>query len=290
MSTKIKIWKTHPYLWFWLITGMGFVMSVGVAQLGDYAFSSKCPHPVLMKILGLLCALGMWACIWFSITARAKLEKPVSAKPIVFGLIAAFQAYALSELCMNAMFFKQYPLYNLLGYIMYAVPFMLGAIIFKKPKIWFIVLEVVFAFYSIMQYYITSFRGSPIKFTDLANLESAIEIKSEYTFSISFTVIAALLQTIAIVLLTIKTKLETGTVKPRLITLGGCGAAMLLFFLSTGFTYDYGIRNRVICLNFSGPEDTRTSRRILHRKGRGADRQIYSGGGRKEDPRYHRHT
>ena len=237
-------------------------MSVGIAQLGDYASSSECIAPVPMWLLMGLCTLLMWACIWIAIDARAKLGRPLVARPVLFALAAALQAYALSELCMDAVFFKLYPVYNLLGYIMYAVPFVLGAVIFKKPKIWFIVLEVVFAFYSIMQYYITLFRGSPIKFTDLSNLRSAIDIKSEYTFTISFTVVVAVMQTAAIIFLTVITKLETDSKKPRLAALGGCGAAAVMFFTFTGFTYDYGIRNRVILLNFSGPEDTRTSRSV----------------------------
>lgn len=260
---KIKLWKTHPKIWFWLLCALGFLASVGVAQTGEYAFgSAKTSYPVLMKILFFVFAALMLAGIWLAISAWSKLEKPFAVKPIVFALLAALEAYALSELCMNALFFKRYPLYNLLGYIMYAVPFLLGAVILKKPKIWFIVLEVVFAFYSVMQYYITMFRGAPIKFTDLANLESAIEIKGEYTFSITFTAVVAVLQTAAFIFITVMTKLESKAAKPRLITLGSCGAAMALFFLLTGYTYDYGIRNRVICLNFSGSEDTRTSRSV----------------------------
>ncbi|SDB04305.1 Phosphoglycerol transferase MdoB [Ruminococcaceae bacterium FB2012] len=260
---KIKLWKTHPKIWFWLLCALGFLASVGVAQTGEYAFgSAKTSYLVLMKILFFAFAALMLAGIWLAISAWSKLEKPFAVKPIVFALLAALEAYALSELCMNALFFKRYPLYNLLGYIMYAVPFLLGAVILKKPKIWFIVLEVVFAFYSVMQYYITMFRGAPIKFTDLANLESAIEIKGEYTFSITFTAIVAVLQTAAFIFITVMTKLESKAAKPRLITLGSCGAAMALFFLLTGYTYDYGIRNRVICLNFSGSEDTRTSRSV----------------------------
>ncbi|MBR6872805.1 MAG: LTA synthase family protein [Ruminococcus sp.] len=259
---NLKLWKTHPYPWFWAMCIFSFVTTVGVSQFGDLAFDSKSNYPTLMKILTGVSVVLMWAGIWLAFRAYDRIEKPLKAKPIVFALFAAFQAYALSELCMNAVFFKLYPLYNLLGYIMYAVPFLLGAVILKKPKIWFIVLEVFFAFYSVMQYYITSFRGSPIKFTDLSNISSALDIKSEYEFKITFTVICALLQTAGIVFLTVKTKLETEHRKPRLITLGSCGAAAAVFLLLTSYTYNYGIKNRVICLNFSGAEDTRTSRSV----------------------------
>ena len=258
---NIKIWKNHPYLWFWIVTVLGFASSAGVMVTGDSAYGAE-ESSAGMKVLFFVLAAVMLGCIWLAISARGKLEKPFRAKPVIFALLAALQAYALSEMCMNAVIIKLYPLYNLLGYIMYAVPFLLGAVIFRRPKIWFIVFEVVFAFYSVMQYYITMFRGSPIKFTDLANLQSALEIKSEYSFSITFTAVVAVLQTIAVIGITVTTKLETENVKPRLITLGSCGAAMAVFFLLTGYTYDYGIRNRVICLNFSGPEDTKTSRSV----------------------------
>ena len=258
---NIKLWKSHPYLWFWGVCVLGFGLSVGVMLTGESAFGAE-PASVGMKILFFIFAALMMCCIWLTISAYGSLEKPVRVKPVFFALVLALQAYALSEMCMNAVFIKLYPLYNLLGYTMYAVPFLLGAVILKKPKIWFIVLEVVFAFYSVMQYYITMFRGAPIKFTDLANLQSALEIKGEYSFSITFTAVVAVLQTAAVIAITVVLKLESESKRPRLIALGGCGAAVAVFLLLTGYTYDYGIRNRVILLNFSGSEDTRTSRSV----------------------------
>ncbi len=257
----MKLRKTSPLMRFWLIVGFGFLMTYDVAIFGDNAAYGD-SYTWLFRVLTVISTVGLWASIWFSVRAHGKLEKPLSVKPIIFALVLALQSYVASELCMNAFIFKANLIYNLLGYVMYAVPFLLGAVVLKRPKIWFIIVEVLFAFYSVMQYYITSFRGAPIKFTDLQNLRSALDVKSEYHFFISYTIAAVLLQTAAVIFLTAVTKLETEHHKPRLVTLGSCGIAVLGFLLLSSPTYDWGIRNRVICLNFSGAEDSQTSREV----------------------------
>ena len=260
---RFKFTDSRPRLWYWLMCAAAAVSLFGVGIFGELVVASeKTGLTVTFAIFLAVFTLLTGFCGFIAFKTYRKCEKPVAAKPIAFALAAAFVSYAISEFCMNALIFKLYPLYNLLGYAMYAVPFLLGAVIFKKPKIWFCVLEFVFSFYSLAQYYITKFRGAPIKFTDLMNIQSAVEISDEYKFFVSFTVVVVLLETAGLMFITIRTKLVTETLRPRMITLGSCAAMTLLFFSITGYTYDYGIRNRVICLNFSGAEETRTARSV----------------------------
>ena len=37
---NLKLWKTHPYPWFWAMCIFSFVTTVGVSQFGDLALPS----------------------------------------------------------------------------------------------------------------------------------------------------------------------------------------------------------------------------------------------------------
>lgn len=260
---KIKLWETKPRLWFWLMCTCAFAMTSCISVCGDYCIRYT---QTLYKVLlgtGAAISIGVTGLlVWLAVRAYKRLEKPVQANAVIFALVCAFESYALSELCMNAFVYKYYPLYNVLGYIMYAVPFLLGVVIFKHPKVWFCVWQLLFALYSVAQYYITEFRGSPIKFTDLSNIRSAMEIKEDYKLTFSFTVLVAVMWIVGMLFLTIKTQLESPKLPKRFITLGAAAGASAFFFLLTDYTFNYGLKNRIICLNFSGAEESRTSRSV----------------------------
>ena len=255
--------ERKPKLCFWLCCVCAFLLSEGVTVCGNYLFELNDRLLKISMAVGLACcAAGFAGMIWLAVLCYKKPEKPLTANTVAFALAAALQSYELSELCNDAFFIKQYPLYNLMGYAMYAITFLLGAVIFARPKIWFCVWEVIFAVYSAAQYYITLFRGAPLKFSDIANIRSAMDIKSEYKLSVNFTIVCVVLQTAAMLFLTIKTRLENRSRRQRLISLGSAVCVSAGFLLASGYSYDYGIDHRIIKLNFSGEEDTATSWRV----------------------------
>ncbi|MBR6045163.1 MAG: LTA synthase family protein [Ruminococcus sp.] len=255
--------KTHPRLWFWLMSGCAFVLSGALGVCADNAFKMEDTAENVMLLVGAICSgLAMAGAVWLAVRAYLRLERPIKADPIVFALFAALWSYWLSELCMEAFVIKLYPLYNIMGYAIYAGVFLLGAVIFKRPKVWFCVWEVLFAIYSVAQYYLTQFRGAPVKFTDFDNLRSAMEVKSEYKLTLSFTIACVLFQIGGMLFITIRSSLCSESKKPRLITLGAVAAASAAFLLVSRWSYDYGVNNRIIKLNFSGDEDSYTSRRV----------------------------
>lgn len=260
---KTGLIERKPKLCFRLCCVCAFLLSEAAAICGKYAFTFESTGENAAVLIGAVTSgLALAAVIWLAVLCYRRLEKPLTANTVAFALIAALQSYELSELCNDAFFIKQYPLYTLMGYAMYAAPFLLGAVMLARPKIWFCVWEVIFAVYSAAQYYITLFRGAPLKFTDIANIRSAMDIKSEYKLSVNFTIVCAVLQTAAMLFLTVKTGLENRSRRQRLITLGSLACVSAGFLLASGYSYDYGIDHRIIKLNFSGDEDTVTSWRV----------------------------
>lgn len=255
--------KRFPRLRFWLTVAGAFIFSAIAATCGESLFTMDYTFENVLLYIGMSSAvIAAAGFAWLAVEAYRELEKPIKADPIAFGLIAALWSYSLSELCMDAFIIKTFPLYNLLGYSFYAVAFLLGAVIFRHPKVWYCVWEVLFAIYSVAQYYLTKFRGAPVKFTDFQNLRSAMEVKSEYKLTMSCIIGAALLQIAAMMFITIKTELVSKTARPRLITLGAVALTAVSFALVSRWSYDYGVNNRYIRLNFSGDEDSWTSRNV----------------------------
>jgi len=258
-----KIWEEKTKAVFVVLLAVGMLLFISIAVCGDYYSEMELRSERIMTVVGcVLSIIGELGVCVLGFFAYKKLEKPVKFNPILFALAAALWSYSLSELCMGAFFIKFYPLYNIMGFAIYAAVFLIGAAAFKRPKIWFCVWEVLFAVYSIAQYYLTKFRGAPIKFTDFANLRSAAEVKSEYKLTASFTVICALLEIAVVLFVTIRAELRSENAKPRLITLGAVAVLSAAFVLISKPSYDYGVNNRIIKLNFSGDEDWDTSRRV----------------------------
>ena len=258
-----SVFSMRPKLWFWLLTVASVMLCACVAECGENLFEmEKTFENVLVYIAFCTSTILLAAVIWLLVGVYRMLEKPIKVNPIALGAAMALWSYSLSELCMDAFIIKSFLPYNLMGYAIYAIIFLLGAVIFSRPKVWYCIWEVFFAVYSVAQYYLTKFRGAPVKFTDFDNLRSAMEVKSEYKLTLSFIVAAAIIQTAAMLFITIRCSLRTEKVKPRLITLGAVVCAGAVFGLSSRWMYDYGVNNRHIRLNFSGDEDSWTSRNV----------------------------
>lgn len=261
LSTKLKKLAEDRRVLFLLFAALFFTFANGFALLGDYAVNEEDYRKwfILGAIpIGLLLIFSaVMMVLWYR-----KLEKPLKLSPWFAALLAALQVYTVSETCMRAVVFKIYPVYFLMGYAMYAVPFLIGVAIFKKPKIWLCVFEVLFTVYGVAQFYIQKFRGSPIKFTDLMNIGSAMEVTEEYKLTLEFPVVSAVVQLAVVLFLLIRSELVTEGWKPRVISICSSVLAAVLFVAVTNYTYNWGIKNRVICLNFSAAEETRTSRSV----------------------------
>ena len=202
----------------------------------------------LFAILG----IGLLCPTYF---AYKKTKNKLSCNSLLFALMAAFWSFSLNEACIGSLFVKTYIPYTVIGYSFYAGVYLLGAILLTNPKLYFCIFEGLFASYGLAQYFLMEFRGAPIKISDLQNIRSALEIKSEYSFRPSFLVIVVIIQLISMIYITTRLELKYKNIKMRFVALGGTIFSVISVGLFSSYTYQYGIDSRLIRLNFSGEED-----------------------------------
>ncbi|MBR1393864.1 MAG: LTA synthase family protein [Ruminococcus sp.] len=248
---------------FGMLCFLAFAAAVSTGLCGECIVKWKRPIYKVFLTIGLAVSVTLLVLLVKAAVKKYRaMEKPIACNTLLFSGAAALWAFTVTELCVRSTPFKTFPPYIIMGFVLYWVPFLLGAAIFKRPKVWFIVWEALFALYGIIQHYIIEFRGSPVKFSDLYNISSAISIKDDYSLTFSPAVLMAALLTAALIFLTVKLKLENEKVKQRLITLGAGACAAAAVIAVTEFTYSWGLKNRVISLNLSAHSDMVSSKNV----------------------------
>lgn len=179
---------------------------------------------------------------------------------IGYSLILCFQIYLLTETATSALPFKITALYCLMSYFIVAFPVLLLLVIFGRPFIAFIIAEVVYAVFTLVQYYIIAFRGGPIMFSDIDNIQSAVDIKSSYKLFISCTVVMIVLQLAMLIFITIKNRNKRVSGKNRLKLLGALVAGVIAFLGVSDYSFTLGNRMRYLAFGFSGFEDAQSFR------------------------------
>ena len=151
-----------------------------IAYAGN-AYDAKGLHLTKTLIVFLIvCAALIIFSIVLSIIGMVKKKRPQS-RGYLLGLTLAFCTYIFTEVCTGAFPFKDDII------MLFAAPlfvysfYLLGSIIFKKPKIYFIVITVIFHLYGLAQFYLYEFRGSPLRVSDLSSIKSAT-IAKDYSF------------------------------------------------------------------------------------------------------------
>ena len=168
----------------------------------------------------------------------------------------------LPEFVMDSYPLKSSILYNILGLILCLFFYFLGSLLFNKPKIFYALVSGFFTLYSILQFYITKFRGDPIQFADLANIPSCFEIKSEYKITPEIMSVYAIINFAAIIFFLIITDIKPSSKKSRIIGIVPASALCAALILGGRFAFDMGIKNRYITLNFSGSENLETYQKV----------------------------
>lgn len=177
--------------------------------------------------------------------------------------LLAFNALVLPDLPLDIYEDSHKIPYFLLGYLLTLIIFLSGAAFFSKKvtyKIWNTLWTVFFGIYAFAQYYIWDFRGAPIRFSDLANITSGLEVSDSYSFSLTYSSVFILLDIICVLIITWFVNPTPCGVKGRLIS--GCTAlaSAVCLIISSPYAYDSGIRNRYISMGFNGIQDLNTYR------------------------------
>ena len=209
-----------------------------------------------------VCSVVALVLIVFGLWCRKKSSADQGMSPLAAALMMGFSSYIMPDLVMGSYFPKSSPVYTLMGFLLCMSFYFLALVIPVNPKITLIFLKVFFTFFAIMQYYIVSFRGNPVQFSDFFNISSALEIKSEYSFTIQDMPIIAVTEAILQIVILCIIKLGKTSLKRRGIY-GAASVICVVAVLTTGrYCFELGIRNRYIRLGFSDREVTNSYKQV----------------------------
>ena len=210
----------------------------------------------LDTIIGIFSAFACIAMI-FMIIKNLKRFSFISNR-YIFSVVLALNSLIMPEIILNSYPQKGSVLYWILGFALCLILYMLGSAVLPNPKVWYIILSVLFTIYTLMQFYIYVFRGEPVRFADLFNLRSATAIQSEYKFFICERPLCAIINLALMIVLIVKMKIQKNPIKTHLITGGAVIVCAVIFYFAGSFAFNMGIRNRHIKLGFSGSENYAT--------------------------------
>ena len=162
---------------------------------------------------------------------------------VITSFLMAFISLFMASIALDYFLFMYNVQWLLPNLLLHWVPFAIGCIIFKNTKIWNIVWLSIFMIYSILQHYIFKFRGSIFTIKDIANIRSALDVKSSYSFSIDHNIFFILITFGLTILLLTKINYKEIKLKFRIIS----SIVYVVIFIITPFylnsMYNYGTNN-----------------------------------------------
>ena len=203
--------------------------------------------------IALLAAMGfvlLAALTTFIIIAR-KSNEPIEYEPVITSIAFGMISYLVCETVNSGIIFKDHIIFTLSGIFLNTLPFILGTVLFKKPKIWFGIWLVFMAAFCILQYYLLLLRGAPVRLADIHNIKSGLAIKEEYSFELSAKVIFALIAFIITLIWLISMHFKKSRLPKRAITLTAAALCTILITFSSKNSY-----NSVYGLGMWLPEET----------------------------------
>ena len=242
----------YMFLGIYFIWGIITLLKYGFER-EDYSWLRWCAIPA-----GVLAALDIFQVVRIFIRNKGKKKMGEPVNRFIFSLIMSFNSMLMPDLIMGSPPVKRNILYTLLGLALCMGLYLLGSAIFQNPKIFYGLINGFFAFYGFMQYYIFLFRGAPIQFQDLFNIESAKEASDLYQFTFALLPLYAIANVAVMIYIFIKVKIKRIDVKQRAISGIGSIACVLVLVFVGRFAYDMGLKNRYIIMNFSGNENKLT--------------------------------
>ena len=201
--------------------------------------------------IALLAAMGLVllaALTTFIIIAR-KSKEPIEYEPVLTAIAFGMISYLVCETVNSGIIFKDHIIFTLSGIFLNTLPFILGTVLFKKPKIWFGIWLVFMTAFCILQYYLLLLRGAPVRLADIHNIKSGLAIKEEYSFELSAKVIFALIAFIITMIWLISMHYKKSRLPKRAITL--TAAALCTLYITFSSTDSY---NSVYSLGMWLPE------------------------------------
>ncbi len=135
--------------------------------------------------LTVLCATGIAFLALLIVFISFARKKALKYDPVIMAIVFGAISYWICESVNSGIIIKEHHIFTLTGIFLHILPFMLGAVFFKKPKIWFGICFTLLSTFCILQYYLLIWRGTPIRLSDVYNISSAANIQNRYSLKIT---------------------------------------------------------------------------------------------------------
>lgn len=207
---------------------------------------------------GVISALSILQIVRICIKYKRKKQIGEGVNRFVFSVIMSVNSMLMPDLIMGAPPIKTNILYTFLGIVLCMALYLICSALLGNPKLLYGIINGFFAFYGVMQYYIYLFRGAPIQFSDLFNIESAKQASGLYEFTFEIMPIYAVINLAVMIVVFIRVKIKPIKVKQRIFSAAGAAVCCMVMVFAGKAGYDIGIKNRYIIMNFSGRENNLT--------------------------------
>lgn len=169
---------------------------------------------------------------------RHCLKKNIEYDPLITAAFFGAVNYWVCELVNGDKVIKDYIIFTLTGVFLNILIFILGAAIFRNPRIWFITASVFLNAFCILQYYLIMLRGIPIRLADVFNIKSALAIKSEYSFRLTSDIFFILAVFVITTIWLLSMKFRKSGIAKRTITLAAAVVCAAVVSVTSGKYYN----------------------------------------------------
>ena len=117
---------------FGMLCFLAFAAAVSTGLCGECIVKWKRPIYKVFLTIGLAVSVTLLVLLVKAAVKKYRaMEKPIACNTLLFSGAAALWAFTVTELCVRSTPFKTFPPYIIMGFVLYWVPFLLGAAIFK---------------------------------------------------------------------------------------------------------------------------------------------------------------
>lgn len=253
--------------WMTLLLCAAAVLFAGGAALCGYYYADLqmgSTYNIYYIAYGILAEIALFFVVVSNVRVRRSGVRP-AVNRFAVSVLLALNAYLLPELVMDSSMEKSSPLYIFLGYLLCLLIFIIGAAALPKKlpvRIWNAVWTLFFGVYSWAQFYVYRFRGDPVKFSDLSNLRSAMEIEGSYSFAPHYMSVFIYIDMAIMLFIIFGIDIAPCKFRGRIISGAVSVVGAITLLLTGSFAFDMAIKNRYIKLGFAGWENLESYQNI----------------------------
>ncbi len=210
---------------------------------GKTFFAERFKADIPLYIFCIVGALVVGAVLLYDISFKNKHATILFSTALM--LLSPIVTITMTE-CLNGVFIYDMTYLGFAGnYVIILIFLFIAYALSGSYRLSLIIVNPLLFGFAVANYYVKSFRGTPFIPMDFFSISTAMTVKSEYTYKITYQVMIAIILLAFLIVLGVKIKTPEFALKGKLISrlsVGGFSAILLLTFYFTNFFYSLGIR------------------------------------------------